>query len=156
LGGTAIAPFAGIGAGFNIGLNLDGWNSSVYIQDQGNIGIGTGAYVGAGLTGSISQADAPTTGFDYQKYGEADIAYLAGLGASLTGSPCGGVDFAGMKGLPAGKFELPAIGAGAFFGYAGTATAVSPSLGSVADLVNSVIVSALGAADRVVFPQISH
>jgi hypothetical protein len=78
-GATGITSFCGGGSNFNVGLNIDGWNSSVYIQDQGNIGVGTGAYIGAGLNLSLGNADAPVTGFDAQKYAEADAARLLGV-----------------------------------------------------------------------------
>jgi hypothetical protein len=58
--GTAITTFFGGVLNFNIGLNIDGWNS-VYIQDQANIGLGTGAFFGVGLNISLAHADAPTT-----------------------------------------------------------------------------------------------
>jgi uncharacterized protein RhaS with RHS repeats len=135
-GATAIAPFAGLGGSFNVGFNLDEMNSSVYIQDQGNVGVCTGAFAGAGAGFSISHTDAPTTGFDYQKYAEGDIAWGYGLGASVTESDCRDLDLAGQKGFKVrglkGDFG---IGVGAFVGYAGTATAVSPTLGSFLNFI---------------------
>jgi len=133
-GGTAITPFFGGGLNFNIGLNIDGWNSSVYIQDQANIGGGTGAFVGVGLNLSLSHADAPTTGFDAQKYIEADIARGPGIGASATGNYCGGLDFTGARGLKPGV----GLGAGVFVGHTYTATAVSPTIYTI---LNSILLS---------------
>jgi hypothetical protein len=133
-GGTAITPFFGGGLNFNIGLNIDGWNSSVYIQDQANIGGGTGAFVGVGLNLSLSHADAPTTGFDAQKYIEGDIARGPGLGASATGNYCGGLDFTGARGLKPGV----GLGAGVFVGHTYTATAVSPTIYTI---LNSILLS---------------
>jgi len=131
---TAITPMFGGGFNFNIGFNFDGWNSSVYIQDQGNIGVGTGAFLGVGLNLSLADAAAPTTGFDAAPYLEGDVAYLGGLGATLTGNKCGGLDLSGAKGLKPGI----GIGGGAFVGYTGTATAVSPTLNSFLNWLNSV------------------
>lgn len=131
-GGTAIAPFAGIGASFNIGLNLDGWNSSMYIQDQGNIGLGTGAYVGAGVNLSLTHGTAAQTGFGYQKYAEADAAVGPGIGASVTVDNCGNTSVAPARGLDLHGIKPSfGLGAGAFAGYTGTATAVSPTVESI-------------------------
>jgi hypothetical protein len=137
-GGTAIAPFAGLGASFNLGLNLDGWNSSVYIQDQGNVGIGAGAYVGAGLNLSLTYGAAPETGFDVQKYVEADAAVGPGIGIGTTIGSCANTSVAPARGLEI-KGIKPSfgIGAGAFVGYTGTATAVSPTAESVIQWVES-------------------
>ncbi len=114
--------------GFNVGLNLDWWNSSIYIQDQGNIGLGTGAFVGVGLNVVIAHADAPVTGFDAHKYFEADAARVWGLGISVTENNCGGGDPGISKGVNI-KAVKPSFGygVGAFGGYTGTATAVSPT-----------------------------
>jgi RHS repeat-associated protein len=127
-GGTVIVPFFGGSASLNFGVNIDGWNSSVYIQDQGNLGAPNagGAFVGAGLNLSLTHADAPTTGFDSQKYFEGDAGYFGGLGVSGTGNGCDGVDFSGIKGIKPGF----ALGLGAFSGTTYTATAVSPTIGS--------------------------
>jgi hypothetical protein len=130
-GATAIAPGFGGGLNFNIGLNLDGWNSSIYIQDQANIGVGAGAFVGAGFTLTAGNADAPTTGFDAQQYLEADAASGGGVGGSLTGNDCHGLDWTGAKGLKGGI----GLGAGAFVGYTGTATAVSPTIYSILNAI---------------------
>lgn len=142
-GATGITPFFGGGFNFNVGLNIDGWNSSVYIQDQGNIGVGTGAYIGAGLNLSLAHADAPVTGFDAQKYAETDAAKLFGLGISATGNSCGSPDPGVLKGLDV-KGVKPSFGygAGAFVGYTGTATAVSPTAWQIVNAFLTSLVSA--------------
>ena len=128
-GVTAIVPFFGGGMNFNVGLNLDGWNSSIYIQDQGNLGAPNagGAFFGAGLNLQLAHADAPTTGTDSADYAEIDAGYFGGLGASATGNSCGGADFGGMKGLKPGV----GLGIGAYVGKTYTSTAVSPTIGSL-------------------------
>jgi RHS repeat-associated protein len=133
LGGgvTAIAPFFGGGLNFNFGLNIDGWNSSIFIQDQANIGVGFGAFFGLGLNLQIAHGDAPTTGFAGQKYLEADVAWGPGLGASLTGNNCGGLDWSGAKGIKPGVGK----GAGVFIGNTYTATAVSPTIYTVLNAI---------------------
>ena len=127
-GGTVIVPFFGGSASFNFGVNIDGWKSSVYIQDQGNLGAPTagGAFFGFGGNFLLAHADAPTTGFDSQKYFEADAAYFGGVGVSGTGNGCDGVDISAIKGLKGGV----GMGLGAFVGTTYTATAVSPTIGS--------------------------
>ncbi|SRR6266481_2355419 len=132
-GVTAIAPFFGGGLNFNVGLNIDGLNSSIYIQDQANLGLGAGAFVGAGLNLSLVQADAPTVGFDSEKYLEADIGYLGGLGVSATGNSCGTADLGGAKGFKPGV----GLGVGAFTGTTYTATAVSPTINSIINAIGS-------------------
>jgi RHS repeat-associated protein len=128
-GGTVIVPFFGGGLNLNAGVNLDGWNSSVYIQGQANLGTPTagGAFLGAGLGWSVSHADAPTTGFSSAPYVEGDAGFLGSLGASATGNGCGDMDFNGAKGLKPGL----GLGLGAFAGITHTATAVSPTIGSI-------------------------
>jgi RHS repeat-associated protein len=128
-GGTVIVPFFGGGLNFNIGVNIDGWHSSAYIQDQANLGApgAGGAFVGAGLNLSLTHADAPTTGFDSAKYFEADAGYLGGLGVTGTENGCHGIDLSGIKGIKPGV----GLGLGAFVGTTYTATAVSPTIGSL-------------------------
>ena len=135
-GGTVIVPFFGGGLNFNVGINIDGWNSSMYIQDQANLGAPTagGGFLGAGLNLQLSHADAPTTGFNSEPYMEGDAGYFGGLGASATGNGCGGVDYSGAKGLKPGV----GIGIGALAGTTYTATAVSPTLGSVVGYIESL------------------
>ncbi|WP_157971405.1 hypothetical protein [Dyella sp. C9] len=128
-GVTAIVPFFGGGLNFNVGLNIDGWKSSIYIQDQGNLGAPNagGAFLGAGLNLSLAHADAPTTGTDSADYMEADAGYLGGLGINATGDHCKSMDVSGVKGLKPGV----GIGIGAFMGTTYTSTAVSPTIGSL-------------------------
>ena len=108
----------------------------MYIQDQANLGAPTagGGFLGAGLNLQLSHADAPTTGFNSEPYMEGDAGYFGGLGASATGNGCGGVDYSGAKGLKPGV----GIGIGAFAGTTYTATAVSPTIGSVVGYIESL------------------
>jgi len=129
-GGTVIVPFLGGGAYFNVGINIDGLNSSIYIQDQGNLAAPTagGAYAGLGLNASLSHADAPTTGTDSEPYLEADAGngpYSGGV--TFTKNGCGKVNSTGVVGVKPGV----GIGLGAFSGTTYTSTAVSPTLQSV-------------------------
>jgi hypothetical protein len=128
-GGTVIVPFFGASVSLNLGVNIDGWHSSVYIQDQGNLGAPNagGAFVGAGLNLSLTHADAPTTGFDSQKYFEADAGWLGGLGVTGTANGCHDLDLSALKGIKPGF----GLGLGAFAGTTYTATAVSPTFGSL-------------------------
>jgi hypothetical protein len=134
-GGTVIVPLSGGGVSLNLGLNLDGWNSSVYLQGQANGGAPTagGYFVGAGGNFQFADADAPKTGFDSQPYWEADAGVLGGLGTF--GSA--GVN-ATAKGEPSlrpphrTKVEIAAI-----IRTTNTATVVSPTLGDVMSAFNS-------------------
>ena len=132
-GVTVITPFFGGGVNFNVGLNIDGWSSSVYIQDQANVGVGAGAFVGAGLNLALAHADAPTTGLDSEKYLEVDVARGGGLGISVTGNGCGSLDVSGAKGFKPGI----GYGVGAFVGNTYTSTAVSPTASSIINAIPS-------------------
>ena len=90
-------------------------------------GPGTGAFLGAGFNAQVSPAEAPTTGFDSQSYLEGDTSLAGGFGGNITGNSNGGADISGAKGFPPGL----AIGSGAFVGKTYTATAVSPTIGSI-------------------------
>jgi RHS repeat-associated protein len=138
-GATGIVPYLAGGFNFNVGLNFDGWNSSAYIQDQLNVGVGAGRFVGAGLNLAIAHAAAPETGFDSQQYIEADLAAGPGLGVSMTGNSCGGYDLSGGRGVNLRGLK-PGVGTGggAFYGRTLTATAVSPSIYSV---LNAILLS---------------
>lgn len=135
LGGgvTVITPFFGGGLHFNVGLNIDGWSSSVYIQDQANVGVGAGAFAGDGLNLALAHADAPTTGLDSEKYIEVDVARGGGLGISVTGHGCGSLDVSGAKGFKIGI----GYGVGAFVGNTYTSTAVSPTATSIINAIPS-------------------
>lgn len=132
-GGTIITPGFGGGLNFNVGLNIDGFNSSLYIQDQANVGSlnAGGMFLGLGLNLQLAHADAPTTGFDAAQYAEIDAGVVGGLGASLTKNSCGGVDVGGLKGFKPGV----GLGLGAFTGTTFTSTAVSPTLASALDAI---------------------
>jgi RHS repeat-associated protein len=136
VGATTIVPFFGGGLNFNVGLNLDWGNSSIYIQDQANLAapIAGGAYFGAGLNLQLSHADAPTTDFDSAKYMEGDVAWGPGLGANATENHCGGLDYGGMYGIKPGV----GVGGGVFAGTTYTATAVSPSFNSLVQFFSNL------------------
>jgi RHS repeat-associated protein len=139
VGATAISPFFGAGLNFNMGLNIDGWNSSIYIQDQANLGVpsATGAFFGAGGSVSIAQAAPPTTGFDSQNYAEVDIGRFGSVGVSATGNDAGGLDYSLSKGWKGGW----GYGGGAFIGTTYTFTAVSPTAGSMLNATINAITS---------------
>jgi hypothetical protein len=127
IGGALITPFFGTSASFNVGINVNGLNSSLFIQDQWSVGVGTGVFVGAGPGWQGSNGDDPATGFDSQPYFEADWAKFGGVGGSVTGDSSGGVGYSGGRGFPPGW----AKGAGAFTGNTYTSTAATPSLGDL-------------------------
>lgn len=139
VGATVISPFFGAGLNFNMGLNIDGWNSSIYIQDQANLGVpnATGAFFGAGGSASIAQAAPPTTGFDSQNYAEVDIGRFGSVGVSATGNDAGGLDYSLTKGLKGGW----GYGGGGFIGTTYTSTAVSPTAGSMWNATINAITS---------------
>ena len=134
IGGAVIVPGFGISASFSVGVDFDGWNSSVYIQDQFNAGIGLGAFAGYGVQAGASNGPAPTTGFDSAKYGELDGGD-GGLSASL--DKCGNISFGGNTGIPRIRVGEGA-GLGGIVGNGYTATAVSPSLEDILDFIRSL------------------
>lgn len=136
-GATLIVPLTGGGLNFNVGINFDRWNSSIYIQDQGNIGApdAGGYFASAGINFSLEETDAPTTGFDSQKYFELDAGLLGGLGVYGSPNSCGKIDIGGIKGTKAGF----AVGAGGYLGTTYTATAVSPTLRDAVSAIQSII-----------------
>jgi len=129
VGGTIIAPFVGGGLGASVGLNLDGWNSSAYIQGQANGGFGGGAFAGYGVTGSYIHGAAPTTGFGSADYAEADLGFGPGFTGSLAHDE-NGTAYGGGAGLFGGRVGEGA-GLGVFVGKQGTGTLATPSLGSL-------------------------
>lgn len=120
-----IAPFAGGGLGANVGINFDGWNSSIFIQGQANGGFGGGAYAGFGPAFNVTNGADPTTGFGSADYAEGDL----GWGPGFTGSVAhdeNGTAYGGGAGF-GGRIFGPGAGLGFFAGKQGTATLVSPS-----------------------------
>ena len=130
VGGGIIAPGAGGSGSVNVGVNVD-WgnlgNSTVYIQGQGNVGYGGGAYAGGGWGVNSSNGPAPTTGFSSANYAEAD----AGFGPVSVNGNATPDSYGGGGGFKSG----PAIGFGGFSGTSYTATAVSPSFSSITNWV---------------------
>ena len=126
-GGAAIvAPFTGGSVSVNIGVNVDGWNSSAFIQGQANGGVGGGAFAGWGVGVNVSHGTDTTTGLGSADYAEVD----AGAGLDLTGSIAhdeNGCSYSGGKGLKGGE----GVGLGTIAGKSGTATLATPSLGSI-------------------------
>ncbi len=125
-GASIIAPFAGGSLGANVGINLDWWNSSIFIQGQANGGVGGGAFAGYGITLNGSNGADPTTGFGSADFAEGDL----GFGPGFTGSVAhdeNGTGYGGGWGLRGGE----GAGVGFFAGKQGTATLVSPSAGQV-------------------------
>ena len=129
--GTIIAPGIGVTLGIGIGINLDWWNSSIFLNAQANGGLGGGAYVGAGLGLGASHGDAPTTGVSVTKYLEGDLGYILSGGASAAIDDCGNIISGG------GNIPLPGVklggglGLGAFGGYSATATLATPTPGDI-------------------------
>jgi RHS repeat-associated protein len=125
-GAAIIAPFSGGSVSVNIGVNVDGWSSSAFIQGQANGGIGGGAFAGWGLGINVSHGTDTTTGVGSADYAEVD----AGAGLDLTGSIAhdeNGCSYSGGKGLKGGE----GVGLGIIAGKSGTATLATPSLGSI-------------------------
>jgi len=56
-GGAIMVPGFGASVYLVGGVNLDGRNSSVYIQGQVNGGLGGGAFAGWGLSGSDGKGE---------------------------------------------------------------------------------------------------
>jgi len=101
-GGGIIAPFAGGSVGVNVGINFDGWNSSLFIQGQANGGFGGGAFAGYGLTANVSNGADPTTGFGTADYIEGDLGVGLG-GAGSVANDENGTAYSGGIGL-GGRF----------------------------------------------------
>jgi hypothetical protein len=130
-GGAVMVPGFGASVYLVGGVNLDGRNSSVYIQGQVNGGLGGGAFAGWGLSGSGGRGDAPKTGFDSATYLEAD----AGYGPAVSVSSNLGSDGAVSSASATYPLKVGAgIGFGVMFGKSGTGTIVSPTIGQLNDL----------------------
>lgn len=129
-GGTIIAPGVGGTANFNLGVNFDGLNSSIYIQDQVNYGLGIGGYVGWGFSATGAQGDSVVTGVGtttgYVEVDGGNGPKSGGTSATLDncGNPTGA---SGSWGVKKGK----GFGGGAFAGNSWTSTAAFPTLQQV-------------------------
>ncbi|RUL65785.1 hypothetical protein EKH79_03475 [Dyella dinghuensis] len=135
LGGTLNVPGTGGGVSLNLGVNFDWWNSSVYLQAQGNLGAPAagGYFVGAGGNFEFADTAAPSTGLDSAPYWEADVGVLGGLGAFGSPDDCGNLNLGAMRGTKGGF----AVGGGIYSGATNTATTVSPTLGQMMSAFNS-------------------
>ena len=137
VGGAFIGLVTGDSASVNVGFNLDWWNSSVYVQDQVNLGgpgTASGAFGGwGGMLSYTPNSAAPASGFSSAPYFEADAGWGPSGGVSGTKDPCGHIDWSLIRGLKGG----PGVGAGAFTGTSYTATGVSPSARTMISILKS-------------------
>jgi len=137
-GGQIIVP--GLGFSLNIvgGLNVDGENSSFFIQGQANAGLGIGAFVGWGGMAGPSWGDDPKTGLDSTNYEEADAGWGPAASVSATRDKSGNVNGVSAAGpLKVGE----GAGAGGFAGKQYTATYTSPTLKDLMNYLKSMMSS---------------
>jgi RHS repeat-associated protein len=134
IGGSVILPGGGGSANVAIGINFPSLNPltwSGYVSGQAAGGIGGGVYGGYGAGINISHGDAPTTGLSQSHYAEADGGWDVSGGVNASWDDCGKVTSAqGGLGVKWGV----GYGAGGFIGTSWSATAVSPTLGSMLGL----------------------
>jgi hypothetical protein len=148
LGAQIIAP--GVGSSVNgiFGINIDGWNSSIYIQAQLNVGYGGGAFAGLGGSLSAGVGDSPKTGFDSSNYGEVDAGYIyqGGVGANLD-DKCENVSSVSAS-VP---YKVGAGGGlGAFVGKSYTVTLATPTAKKIQQTFqNSYFVNQYNAYNKV-------
>ena len=137
-GGVAvIVPGAGGSLNGVVGINVDGMNSSLYVQGQANGGVGGGFFAGWGSSLVAGKGDAPTTGVDSSNYAEIDAGWGPAVGLSATADPCGKIT--GFSAAVPYKVGAGG-GVGGFGGKSYTATGVLPSVGQT--------ISALGDLAR--------
>ena len=136
---TVIAPGVGASLSVNAGINVNGWNSSLYIQAQASGGFGGGFYASGSVGPSGGTGPAPQTGIASSQYNEGDFGvgdYSGGFSSSTDNS--GNTGIAGSGGIPRVKAGFgPSIGVGAYSGRAYTAT-YSVSLSQINSALDNV------------------
>ena len=140
---TVITPGVAATVSLTLGVNVDGWNSSVYVQGQAAGGLNaTGYYVGASVGPALDFSNSTQTGFAKTKYFEADVGRLP-LSASIGGNS------EGISLDPSlGKLGYgPAIGAGLFSGYAISATLITPSAKTILNGLDTLLIPDIYAAE---------
>jgi hypothetical protein len=134
IGGSVIVPGGGASANVAVGINFPSINPltwSVYASGQAAGGMGGGVYGGFGDGINISHGDAPTTGFSQSNYAEADAGWGVSGGINAGWDNCGKTT--GLQGGLGLKWGV-GYGGGGFIGTSWSATAASPTLGSMLGL----------------------
>ena len=133
-GGTIIVPFWGGNININRGVNLNGWNSSAYIQVQFiATGAAGGGYAGVGKGGFLGYGPSTPAGFSTSSspYIEADagLRYAGRIGATLD-----------PKGNPKQITLLVGGGAGigVMEGQAHTITLTTPTPRDIGNFVSNI------------------
>jgi hypothetical protein len=128
VGAQLIVPLVSGSVNFVVGWNLDWGNSTFFVQGQGNVGVGLGAFVGWGGAVGPSWGDDPKTGLDSTNYAEVDAGWGPAGTIGATFDENGNLTGAGAG----GPWKLGAgAGLGAFAGKQYTATYATPTLNEV-------------------------